>query len=132
MVHTDHLDAQTSSELKDPEQIRLKRFFLVQLALILLGVFIYLVLDGKYGAASFFLGGVTSLVNSFFLGLAWSLILKKKLVALGLPTIVIKYAILGIIVYWSMGLPWLQTVAFILGVGTLLPAALAMKLFFKS
>lgn len=97
-----------------------------------MGFLIYLAIDGKYGAASFFLGGVTSLVNSLFLGLAWSLILKKKLVALGLPTIVIKYAILGIIVYWSMGLPWLQTVAFILGVGTLLPAALAMKLFFKS
>lgn len=42
-------------------------------------------------------------------------ILNKKLVALGLPIIVLKYALLGLFLYLALGVPGIELIPFSLG-----------------
>lgn len=69
-------------------------------------------------------GGATVFLNLILLWLGWGFLLRKKFVALAAPLVVIKYAILGIIIYQLMRQPWLSPVFFLAGVSTLLASIL--------
>lgn len=59
-------------------------------------------------------------MNLILLTVGWAMLLRKKFVALAVTVIVIKYAILGIIIYQLMLQPWLSPVFFLVGVSSLL------------
>lgn len=54
----------------------------------------------------------------------WSLIFRKKFIALSVGVIVFKYAILGVMVYFAILKGWVSPLAFSLGIGMIAPAAL--------
>lgn len=63
-------------------------------------------------------------------GFRW--LMDKKQVALSVPLIVIKYAILGIIVYFSLNQKWLNIWAYSLGVGLVIVSSLLYGLWKSS
>lgn len=75
-------------------------------------------------SGSFISGALVILLSFWMFGVAWSLIFGKKLVALAIVIIVFKYAILGIIIYKLVGLPWFDTLWFALGVASFVLSAL--------
>lgn len=64
---------------------------------------------------SFLIGLSVMSFNLWLMHLSWDWVLNKKLVALGLPAIVVKYALLGFLLYQSLTLPWLNFLFFSLG-----------------
>lgn len=76
--------------------------------------------DSQHKLASFAAGWFLVLLNLVLLALIGFLLLRKKLIALAGPVIVIKYAILGIFIYRLMLEPWADAVFFLVGVATLL------------
>lgn len=95
--------------------------------LILVGTLIFSVNTWQH-AASFGLGGSLMFANVLLLTLFWGLIIRKKLVAVGLFVIVTKYAFLGLVVYKSFELGWLEPLSMSLGVGTFGLAAVIYSL----
>jgi hypothetical protein len=77
----------------------LKSFFLGYLVLTVIGASALLVFVSSAASASFILGCALMMLNVAALHFAWSRILAKKQVALPVGVIVIKYAILGFIIY---------------------------------
>lgn len=72
---------------------------------------------------SYLIGAGLILLNFLLLGLAWKLIFTQKFVALSVGVIVFKYAILGIIIFRLVKLPWVDLLWFALGVATfMIPA----------
>lgn len=63
-------------------------------------------------------------VNVGLMVLCWTLILRKKFIALSIGVIVFKYAILGMMVYYAIHKEWVTPLAFSLGIGMVVPAAL--------
>lgn len=76
--------------------------------------------DSPHSAWSTAVGGLVVLLNLILLTVGWAMLLRKKFVALAVTVIVIKYAILGIIIYQLMLQPWLSPVFFLVGVSSLL------------
>lgn len=76
-------------------------------------------------AASVLIGGSIMLLNLGGLTFLWGLIFSKKSIALAVFTIIFKYVILGLIL-WNLGsVTWLQPIGLVLGLSSLLFAALA-------
>lgn len=74
--------------------------------------------NSPHNGLSFLVGGLLIFVNFVFLSSGWSLIFKKKLIALAVLLIVIKYAILGIIIYHAVRDSWVEPVWFALGISS--------------
>lgn len=58
------------------------------------------------------------IANVALLAFVWSRLLKKKLIALGLLIIVTKYALLGVVLYKTFDIAWVEPLFFALGVGS--------------
>lgn len=82
-------------------------------------------LSAPHHSYSFLAGALTIFMSVFLLGLSWKLIFQKKLIALAVAIIVFKYAILGIIIFKLMKLPWFEPLWFALGVSSFILSALA-------
>lgn len=54
-------------------------------------------------------------LNLALMMFGWDRVLNKKLIALGLPVIVLKYALLGIFLYFALRTPWLSLIFFSVG-----------------
>lgn len=67
---------------------------------------------------SFAAGSLTILGSFIMLGIGYGMIFKKKLIALAIGIIVIKYAILGIIIFTLVKLSWFNPLWFSLGVAS--------------
>lgn len=82
----------------------------------------------RYGAPSaafsFISGSGLMLISFLLLYIGWRLIFKKKLVALAIMVIVFKYAILGIIIFTIVKLPWFHAEWFLIGVASFVLSAL--------
>jgi hypothetical protein len=72
-----------------------KKLSLIQAAIIFVGTFILLFFEAERAAVlSYFVGTTIVLLNYLFLAFLWKCITEKKLIALGLIGIVLKYALL--------------------------------------
>jgi hypothetical protein len=80
---------------------------------------------GKAPALSFGIGSLLMGMNFVFLHFAWKRILQKKRVALSASVIVFKYATLGFIIYLVSSHNLLNIGWFLVGVGTVVPTAIA-------
>ncbi len=89
----------------------------VHVALVLLGMLIFSVNTWQHGV-SFGVGGALMFANVLLLALVWNFIIRKKLVAVALFVIVTKYALLGLVVYKTFQLSWIEPLSLSLGVGT--------------
>jgi|GEM_PF-6608373 len=69
---------------------------------------------------SWLLGGLMMNLNLQALSWAWSLIFQKKLIALAVSIIVIKYAILAGILFSSLSQAWFHALAFGAGIASLM------------
>ena len=95
---------------------------LVHLSLIGLGMAIFSVNTWQQ-SLSFGLGGLIMFANVALLAFVWDRILRKKFVALGILTIVTKYAFLGLVLYKALELPWVDGLYLSFGVGSFVIAA---------
>ncbi|MBK9324675.1 MAG: hypothetical protein IPM97_17305 [Bdellovibrionaceae bacterium] len=102
----------------------MKRILLFQTLIILLGVTTLFYFGPRHSAESFFSGGLLIAINFIFLGFAWNLVFRKKLVALSVLIIVFKYAILGVIIYQLVKQTWLLPFWFAAGVASMMIASL--------
>lgn len=89
----------------------MKVFFLSYFIGALIGAIVLLVWHSQLAAVSFLVGSALMMLNVATLNFAWGRILAKKQVALPVGVIVIKYAILGFIIYYiatesSLLVPW--------------------------
>lgn len=107
----------------------MKYVLIIQALITLLGGLIAVLFAAPQHAYSFISGSLVIFFSFLFLGTAWSLIFNKKLVALAIGIIVFKYAILGIIIFKLVTLPWFNALWFALGVSSFVLSALgyAMK-----
>src|SRR5690348_9151075 len=80
---------------------------------------------GQQAAIAFLFGVFLGGGNFFILHFCWSRILKKKLIALSIGIIVIKYATLGFIIYQTAVENWFHMGWLSAGFGTVVPTALA-------
>lgn len=84
-----------------------------------------LIFSAAQHSYSFVAGATIILISVLLLGISWKLIFQKKLIALAVMIIVFKYAILGIIIFKLMKLPWFEPLWFALGVSSFILSALA-------
>lgn len=73
---------------------------------------------------SFVSGSGTLFLSFILLGIGYGLIFKKKMIALAVGIIVIKYAILGIIIFTLSELLWFDPLWFSLGVASFVLSAI--------
>jgi len=98
----------------------MKDLLKIQAALLLIGLLTALVPNARQCALSFSLGAGLMTLNIGFLAWAWSNILQKKLIALSVSLIVLKYALLGIVIYQILLDGNTQPGWFSVGLGSLL------------
>ncbi len=77
---------------------------------------------------SFVTGSLVILGSFFMLGIGFGMIFKKKLIALAIGIIVIKYAILGIIIFTLVKLAWFNPLWFSMGVASFVLSAIVYAL----
>ena len=77
---------------------------------------------------SFVTGSLVILGSFFMLGIGYGMIFKKKLIALAIGIIVIKYAILGIIIFTLVKLSWFNPLWFSMGVASFVLSAIVYAL----
>ena len=104
------------------------RATLIQFLVTALGVLL-LFSHSTQSAISFGYGGLLVAVNFLILGIAWALIFQKKLVALAIPLIIFKYAILGLIIYQVILSSSIELLWFCLGIGSFVISALIFVIF---
>ena len=102
----------------------LKLFALIQLGVTLVGSLILAEGRDNQSAASFALGAGLVLANVMATVFVWSRVIQKKLIALSLTIIVSKYAILGIIIYKLLSLPWVHQMWLCAGLASLVVSTL--------
>ncbi len=107
----------------------MKLFLAAQLVVILAGTLVIAELLGKDGAVSYAIGSSLIFFNVAALGFVWFHVIQKKLIALSLMIIVFKYAILGVIIYKLLSLPWVQQGWLCVGLGSLLISTLIYAVF---
>lgn len=103
----------------------MKLVFGVQILTSFLG---YLVIESFCDAPeakSYLFGAGLILLSFMLMGFAWNFIFKQKFIALSGSVIVFKYAILGIITYKVVSLPWINLLWFAMGLSTLVIPAIA-------
>ena len=76
-------------------------------------------------AISFLIGSGLVFLNLAILIWVWGRVISKKLIALAVSVIVIKYAIFGVIIYTILGHPEIKPLWFSLGLGTVVVTSLA-------
>lgn len=101
--------------------------FIFQLFIAVVGYF-WLSRTSTQAAIAFVAGSLVIAGNFLFLGLAWSFIFKKKLIALAVPLIVFKYAILGLIIYQLVKVISIDLFWFAMGIASFVLSALAYTL----
>lgn len=106
----------------------MKLFLLLQFLLCILGGGLIYLFNGSDGAASYLSGSFLIFLNVVSLATAWSLISRKKLVAVSVSIIVFKYAILGVIIYRLLKMPWLNPVWMSVGLSSLMVTTLLFGL----
>lgn len=104
----------------------LRRFFGIQVSLVLLTTVVMYFALGPKTATSFFLGGCVMTANVAFLGWAFRRIWDKKPVATTTAIIVFKYAILGVLLYGFLVQLKMPIASFSAGLGTVLGSALIL------
>lgn len=75
-------------------------------------------------AYSFVAGSGLIFLSFLLLGIGWGLIFHKKLIALAVGIIVFKYAILGIIIFTIVKLPWFTPLWFAMGIASFVISAI--------
>ena len=90
----------------------------------------YLLLDPQR-AMSYGVGSIVVLGNFAILMFVWKRIFQKKQIALAVSLIVIKYALLGGILYIVLRTEWAQPIWLGVGLGTLIFSTLMTSLFFR-
>ena len=101
----------------------MKRFFVVQLGIMITGTATLFVFGAAQQAASFMMGAALVLANIALLTWAWDRILQKKQIALATSIIVFKYGILAVILYKILQHPTTNIVWFSVGLSSLLVTA---------
>lgn len=107
----------------------MKSFILIQALILLIGSAALHIFNSPHNAWSFAAGAGVMLFNIAALWILWSRVIQKKLIALALAIIVLKYAILGIIIYQLLKAPWVSAIWLSAGFGTLMLASLFYSLF---
>lgn len=102
----------------------MKLMFSVQTALLIAGAALLWIFSTPQNTASYAAGSAVVLLNFVFLSTGWSLIFRKKWVAVAVAIIVIKYAILGVLLYSLIHQPWLDLLWFAVGVASFVGTAL--------
>ncbi len=81
---------------------------------------------------SFFAGAGLAILNVAALYISWKKILEKKNLVLSVSVIVLKYPILGFLLYEVVHLKQISLGWFMVGMGTFLPAVLLSLIFWFS
>lgn len=79
-------------------------------------------------AISFFIGSTLIFTNLSILFWVWNRIISKKLIALAVSVIVIKYAIFGVIVYLILSHPIIKPIWFSIGIGMIMVTSIITAL----
>ena len=99
----------------------MKAVIKLQTIFCILGTAILLVTNASQEALSFLFGSTLMLANVAVLAVVWWHILNKKLIALAVSIIVLKYAFIAILLMKVLSRPDVSTIWFCLGLATLLP-----------
>jgi len=105
-------------------------YFISTLLFMSLSLIIFLAW-GKVLAISFACGWVIAMVNLFLIWALWRLVFQKKLIALVVVIIVLKYAILGLVTYKLIKASWLNPLGFAMGLLSNVLAITIFALFYK-
>jgi hypothetical protein len=95
----------------------MKLLMTVHAGIIFLGMTIFSINTWQQ-SLSYGLGGVVMFANVAILGMVWDRLLRKKYVALSVSIIVIKYAVLGAILYKAFNLSWVDPLVLSVGIGS--------------
>lgn len=106
----------------------MKLFLIIHSAITLIVTLAIYFLYAPHQALSFVVGAVLMLVNLLTIAWSWKNILAKKLIAWSVAIIVIKYAILGIIIYELMMGDLVDVAWFCGGMGVLLISCISFAL----
>ena len=96
----------------------MKKIVAIQALITALVALVLLIFAASYDVGSFLIGAAVIMLAVGLLTAGYSLIFKKKLVALAIGIIVFKYAILGIIIFQLVKKPWLSPLWFCLGIAS--------------
>lgn len=100
----------------------------VQMLITVLGGLLLGWLSGSQQSASFATGSLAIGLSFSMMAIGYGLIFRKKMIALAVGIIVIKYAILGIIIFTLVKLSWFDPLWFSMGVASLILSAIAYAL----
>lgn len=102
----------------------MKLLFFSQIILVLAGTLLFWVFNTTQQTWSYAAGSGLVLLNFALLASGWGLLFQKKWVALAVIIIVIKYAILGALLFYLVNRPWMNLVGFSVGVASFVATAL--------
>lgn len=89
-------------------------------------------IDSMHLAISVGLGAAVMILDFALMAWTWSMIGRKKLIALSLLIIVSKYTILAVLLYKIMSLSWIKPVGFLIGISLFVLATVVWTLFFRN
>src|SRR6056297_1407563 len=98
---------------------RVFMFHLIFTAILLVPVYFFLGYERAQGAL---VGAILMGANIIALIWAWRRIIDKKSLVLAGSVIVFKYAILALVLYFSIALKWVDLVGFVIGMATVFPS----------
>ncbi|HWU43917.1 MAG TPA: hypothetical protein VN132_10785 [Bdellovibrio sp.] len=101
----------------------MKKILIFQGLITILGAILLTVYTASPQAKSFLVGSGLIWFSFLLLGTGWGLIFQKKLIALAVAIIVFKYAILGIIIFTIVKLPWFDPLWFAIGIASFVVSA---------
>ena len=106
----------------------MKKLLGIQSGVCILGAILVFYINARQCAASYAMGSALILINLIFLTWVWSNILKKKFIALSVSLIVLKYALLGIVIYKIISDRETDLAWFSVGLGSLIISILLFAL----
>lgn len=102
----------------------MKKVLISQALISVLGSLLIAIFIAPHQGYSFLAGSLVIFISFLMLGVGFSLIFHKKLIALAIGIIVFKYAILGIIIFTIVKLPWFTPLWFAMGVASFVISAI--------
>ncbi len=102
----------------------MKKVLIFQGLISILGSLLLAIFTAPPQVYSFLAGSLVIFISFLMLGVGFSLIFQKKLIALAISIIVFKYAILGIIIFTIVKLPWFTPLWFAMGVASFVLSAI--------
>lgn len=102
----------------------MKTVIISQALLVVFGSLLIWAINAPHNALSYGVGSGLVFVNFILLAGGWTLIFHKKLIALAVSIIVIKYAILGVLLYVLLHQPWMNIIWFVGGISSFMASAL--------